>query len=67
MGKCIRCGDETGTRRVCVACMDKWHKRRISAFDQAVAEIGPLGPNTLGAIQAKIKQIEKQRKRPADE
>lgn len=59
MSKCIRCGDESWHKCVCPACMDKWHKRRISAFDQAVAEIGPLGPETHRRIVARVRQLEK--------
>ena len=66
MGKCIRCGDYAGTRSVCMDCMDKWKDRRMSAFNQAIAEIGPLGPSTLKAIQVRVKQLEKADKQKGD-
>lgn len=60
MARCKRCGvDLWPGRRVCYSCMKKWQENRTTAFNQAVEEIGPLGPDTLKAIQKRVKQIEK--------
>ena len=43
-----------------MSCMDKWKKKRMIAFDQAVKEIGPLSKNTLSLIQKRVKELEKE-------
>ena len=40
--------------------MDKWKKKRDAAFNQAVAEIGPLTKDTHSAIKKRIKELEKE-------
>ena len=59
MAKCIRCGADAWPKRICPECMDKWKDRREAAFNQAVSEIGPLGPETHKAILARVKALEK--------
>ena len=61
MSRCKRCGqDAFPNRYVCPECQAKWLDRRTSAFDQAVAEIGPLGPATHAAIVKRVKQLERE-------
>jgi len=62
MSHCIRCGNDLGYKggRICMSCMDKWKKKRMIAFDQAVKEIGPLSKNTLSLIQKRVKELEKE-------
>ena len=62
MAKCIRCGkDAWPNKRVCYDCMEKWKKKRTVAFDQAVAELGPLTKETHPAITKRVKELEKER------
>jgi len=62
MSHCIRCGKDIGYRggRICRGCMDKWLKKRTTAFDQAVKEVGPLSRETHKAITKRVKQLEKE-------
>ena len=58
--RCSKCGQETWPgEHMCSECRRRWSERRKAAFDQAVREIGPLGPDTLKALQKRVKQLEK--------
>ena len=43
-----------------MSCMDKWKKKRMIAFDQAVTEVGPLSKDTHKAILKRVKELEKE-------
>jgi hypothetical protein len=61
VSRCRDCGkDAYPNKFVCMDCMDAWKALREAAFNQAVAEIGPLNAKNLKAIQKRVKQLEKE-------
>jgi len=62
MARCRKCGADMGAtgRRWCLDCRKAWRETRDRAFDQAVAEIGPLSAATHAAIVKRVKQLERQ-------
>ena len=59
MSKCKYCGSSTvwAGQRVCHACLAKWKERRISAYEQATAELGKLTPENHKALIKRVKQL----------
>ena len=62
MARCRYCGKDAWTGfRVCRPCRLAWKARRVSAFNAAVAELGPLTSETHKAILKRTKQLEKRK------
>ena len=59
MKHCTICGEESMWDTYCHKHRVAWAERRDRVFKQAQTEIGPLGPDTLAAIQKRVKQLEK--------
>ena len=54
MSKCHTCGAESNGFYNCFPCRKKWADKKLSAVDQAIAEIGPINAKNLKAIQKRV-------------
>ena len=59
MGKCTKCGKESGVYYHCTSCKGEWKQRRLKAYAQVVEEMGEITPHNGKEFRKRLAEIEK--------